>query len=139
MDGGGRSGPGLPIVEDGGPLDAARASAEDASAPRDPRIEDASGINYADDAFALDGDISDAQPGVDQVGEDAPSSVSQQAPCNDAVPVCVEYYAYFSMCTGRDSVDLACQPGLIPDGSDQAAQIVSLCEVNLQRIQEACR
>jgi hypothetical protein len=38
-----------------------------------------------------------------------------------------------------DANQAPCQETLIPDGSDRLAYIVQLCEVNLQRIQQACR
>jgi hypothetical protein len=86
---------------------------------------------------ALDGAMEDAQSRASDATDDSPETAPP--PCPDAVPVCVQYYAYLSNCTQRDVSSLACQESLIPDGSDQLMQIVQLCEENLQRIEQACR
>ena len=98
----------------------------------------------------LDGDPNQVEARSDDMGLDASADVTPPStavldagsppPCPGAVPVCVEYYSYLSSCFNRDETALACQPSLIPDGSpDQMLQIVMLCEVNLQRIMQACR
>jgi hypothetical protein len=117
-----RPDPVLGSLDAAGPFDATTFPAGDASAPR--HIGDAStAFDGAQDAPTFDAEASDAN----------------QAPCDGAVPICVEYFAAVSACFNRNELAGACQETLIPDGSDRLAYIVQLCEVNLQRIQQACR
>jgi hypothetical protein len=79
----------------------------------------------AQDADA-DGDWLDALPVVD---------------CGDAgqpVAICVEYYAFASQCFRRDAMSFACSPSLIPDGAADLQSIEQSCELNLQRLMQAC-
>jgi hypothetical protein len=67
------------------------------------------------------------------------SQASESLSCDAAVPECVTYFQALGACFHMDLLESACQPALIPDGSDQLAQIESLCQVQLQNIQTACR
>lgn len=50
------------------------------------------------------------------------------------VPVCVEYFAAVSACTGQNMLFAACQEGLLETPDADVASIEALCEGNLQRL-----
>jgi hypothetical protein len=57
-----------------------------------------------------------------------------------ALPICVEYFASLSVCTGRDSLSWACQESLLPGEPDaDIPMITQLCASNLQRLHVACQ
>jgi len=112
----------------------------DVSAPVD--IGDATTSDRGpQDTPIAEADMPDGGSGVMQVAASDATllDAAEQLPCDAAVPLCIEYYEFESSCLHRDFTSLACQASLIPDGSDQLAQIISICQENLQRLQTACR
>ncbi len=85
------------------------------------------------------GDLSAPPDASSDEAEDATLDAIATIPCDSAVPVCLSYFTQITMCLDRDVLATACDPFYIPDGAARLAEIESICEVNLQRIETACR
>ncbi|HXX70189.1 MAG TPA: hypothetical protein VEK07_23620 [Polyangiaceae bacterium] len=114
------------VLEDMGPTD---AGVDGPASPADATVIDGSTDN--------DSDVVDSS--LTSIGIDL-DALNLDVQCADGtpVPICVEYYAYLSVCFARSETDLACQPSLLDTPDADLASIESLCESNLQRLEGAC-
>jgi hypothetical protein len=86
--------------------------------------------------------------GSDTTESDETSSdawVSQSIPELDCglgppIPVCVEYFAFQAKCFNDPGfINGACQPAALDIPGNDVDATIALCEINLQRAEQACR